>query len=269
MKSMFQMIASLACVVALTACGAAADTSKPVATVPQPAYLKTDVVVGTGDVAAANDLVQVAYSTWLYDSTKPNSRGAQVDGSTSALYAVGTGTWLAGADQGVIGMKVGGKINLILPANLAYGINTFTNPAYAPNTVASNGPLAMEITLLKVTKPNPSATVTIIDKVVGTGAEAIATKTLTVHYTGWLYVPTAADLHGAKFDSSVDKGTPFDFTLNGSVIEGWKRGVAGMKVGGKRTLIIPPELAYGFSTSNSAIPPNSTLIFDIELLGVK
>lgn len=267
MKSMFQLIASLACVAALTACGAPASTTKTEDVAPQPAYLKTVLAAGSGDEVVANDLVQVSYSTFLYDSTKPNSRGAQVDGSPSAVYAIGTGRWLPGAEQGVLGMRKGGTVQLVLPANLAYGVYSYTNPAYTAK-VAANTPLVMEITVLSISKPSPSAQVTIIDKVVGTGAEVSATKTLTVHYTGWLYDPTAADQHGAKFDSSVDKGTPFDFVITGSVIEGWKRGLVGMKVGGKRTLIIPPELGYGF-TVQTAIPAGSTLIFDIELLSVK
>lgn len=267
MKSMFQLIASLACVAALTACGAPASTNKAEDLPPQPAYLKTELAAGSGDQVVANDLVQVTYSTFLYDSTKPNSRGAQVDGSPSAIYAIGTGRWLPGADQGVIGMRKGGTVQLVLPSNLAYGVYTYKNPAFTTG-VAANTPVVMEITVLGISKPSPSAQVTIIDKTIGTGAEVSATKTLVVHYTGWVYDKTAADQHGTKFDSSVDKGTPFEFTLSSSVIEGWKRGVVGMKVGGKRTLIIPPELGYGF-TAQTNIPAGSTLIFDIELLSIK
>jgi FKBP-type peptidyl-prolyl cis-trans isomerase len=100
------------------------------------------------------------------------------------------------------------------------------------------------------------------DSVVGTGAEAVAGKKVSVHYTGTL-------TDGTKFDSSVDRGQPFTFTLGqGEVIQGWDQGVAGMKVGGKRKLTIPPSLGYG-STANGPIPANSTLLFDVELLGVE
>jgi FKBP-type peptidyl-prolyl cis-trans isomerase len=100
------------------------------------------------------------------------------------------------------------------------------------------------------------------DIVVGTGATAVAGKPVKVHYTGWL-------TNGKKFDSSVDRGQPFVFPLGGGqVIKGWDEGVAGMKVGGKRQLRIPPELGYGARGAGGAIPPNATLIFDVELLEV-
>jgi len=101
------------------------------------------------------------------------------------------------------------------------------------------------------------------DLVGGTGAEAKAGDTVSVHYTGWL-------INGTEFDSSLKRGQPFEFTLGqGRVIQGWDEGVAGMKVGGKRKLTIPPELGYGARGSGSQIPPNSTLVFEVELLEIK
>jgi FKBP-type peptidyl-prolyl cis-trans isomerase len=101
------------------------------------------------------------------------------------------------------------------------------------------------------------------DLAVGTGAEAKSGKTVTVNYTGWL-------TDGTKFDSSLDSGTPFSFALGqGAVIAGWDQGVAGMKVGGKRRLTIPPALGYGAAGAGGVIPPNATLVFEVELLGVK
>jgi FKBP-type peptidyl-prolyl cis-trans isomerase FkpA len=109
-----------------------------------------------------------------------------------------------------------------------------------------------------------------IDVKQGDGAEAASGKTVVVHYTGWLYDPAAADGHGAKFDSSVDRKEPFGFILGtGKVIKGWDEGVAGMKVGGKRTLVIPPQMAYGARGAGGVIPPNATLLFDVELIEVK
>ncbi|MES3023726.1 MAG: FKBP-type peptidyl-prolyl cis-trans isomerase [Pseudomonadota bacterium] len=109
------------------------------------------------------------------------------------------------------------------------------------------------------------------DIVIGKGKEAEAGRTVVVHYTGWLYKPMLLKQRGKKFDSSRDAGrTPFDFPLGaGRVIKGWDQGVVGMRVGGKRTLIIPSALAYGSRAMGDTIPANADLIFDVELLEVK
>jgi FKBP-type peptidyl-prolyl cis-trans isomerase len=105
-----------------------------------------------------------------------------------------------------------------------------------------------------------------VDIKAGTGATAVKGAKVTVHYTGWLYVNGK---RGAKFDSSVDRKEPFDFSLGaGQVIKGWDEGVAGMKEGGKRELFIPPSLGYGASGAGGVIPPNATLDFEVELLKV-
>lgn len=105
------------------------------------------------------------------------------------------------------------------------------------------------------------------DTTVGKGAQPKQGQTAVVHYTGWLYTNGQK---GQKFDSSVDRGQPFEFPVGaGRVIRGWDEGVASMKVGGKRTLVIPPELGYGARGAGGVIPANATLIFDVELLGVK
>ena len=107
------------------------------------------------------------------------------------------------------------------------------------------------------------------DNKVGTGPEAVAGHDVSVHYTGWLYDAKAPDHKGSKFDSSRDRNEPFVFPLGGGmVIKGWDQGVAGMKVGGQRTLVIPPELGYGARGAGGVIPPNATLVFDVELLAV-
>jgi len=121
------------------------------------------------------------------------------------------------------------------------------------------------------TSPSPStssAAYSQTDLTVGTGAVAVIGRPVTVDYTGWLYDSTRPDGKGTQFDTSIGRG-PFTFTLGGgSVIAGWDRGVANMRVGGQRRLVIPPELAYG-SQGRSPIPPNATLVFDITLLGVQ
>ncbi len=107
----------------------------------------------------------------------------------------------------------------------------------------------------------------IIDSKVGTGASPKTGQICVMHYTGWLY---ENGVKGKKFDSSVDRGQPFEFPIGTHrVIAGWDEGVATMKVGGKRTLVIPPQLGYGERGAGGVIPPNATLIFDVELLGIK
>ena len=105
------------------------------------------------------------------------------------------------------------------------------------------------------------------DTVQGTGAAAQPGRTVRVHYTGWLHDPAAANQRGAKFDSSKDRNDPFEFPLGaGHVIKGWDEGVQGMKEGGTRVLTIPPQLGYGARGAGGVIPPNATLVFEVELL---
>jgi FKBP-type peptidyl-prolyl cis-trans isomerase FkpA len=132
------------------------------------------------------------------------------------------------------------------------------NVADKPAAAAASAPTANPATLIKK------------DVKVGTGKEAVAGKEVSVNYTGWLYNATAPDQHGAKFDSSIGRG-PFSFPLGaGMVIKGWDQGVVGMKIGGKRTLIIPADMAYGKrGAGGGLIPPDAPLIFDVELLEVK
>lgn len=135
-------------------------------------------------------------------------------------------------------------------------------------------PLLLSVLAAGCTPPGPPpggsiATFERIDTVPGTGAEAVPGTKVSVHYTGWIYDERVPDKHGEKFDSSVDRGEPFAFDLGEKqVIRGWDEGVAGMKVGGKRTLMIPAEYGYG-SRSVGPIPAGSSLVFDVELLDVK
>jgi FKBP-type peptidyl-prolyl cis-trans isomerase len=135
--------------------------------------------------------------------------------------------------------------------------NAASNSA-TPNTVTSGAGMSNITELIKA------------DAKTGTGAEATAGQQVTVHYTGWLYDETSADHKGRKFDSSRDRNEPFSFRLGaGQVIRGWDEGVAGMKVGGQRTLTIPPAQGYGARGAGGVIPPNATLVFDVELLDTK
>jgi FKBP-type peptidyl-prolyl cis-trans isomerase FkpA len=135
---------------------------------------------------------------------------------------------------------------------------TAQTPAAAPTPPSSSKLDAMPTELQK------------IDVKQGTGAEAVSGKPVLVHYTGWLYDASKPDHKGAKFDSSRDRQIPFGFIIGaGRVIKGWDEGVPGMKVGGQRTLVIPPGMAYGERGAGGVIPPNATLIFDVELVDVK
>ncbi len=141
--------------------------------------------------------------------------------------------------------------------------------AIATVSIVSTGILSMtEDASAQSGKPvTTSSGLQMIDTTAGTGASPKAGQTAVVHYTGYL---NDNGKKGKKFDSSVDRGSPFEFPVGqGRVIKGWDEGVASMKVGGKRTLIIPPDLGYGARGAGGVIPPNATLIFDVELLGVK
>ena len=137
-------------------------------------------------------------------------------------------------------------------------------PANAPNALSLDSSTTTSKFGAKVNE------LKIIEQKQGTGVEAVSGKAVIVHYTGWLYDPAAADGHGAKFDSSLDRAVPFGFFLgSGKVIKGWDEGIVGMKVGGKRTLVIPPHKGYGERGAGGVIPPNATLLFDVELIEVK
>jgi FKBP-type peptidyl-prolyl cis-trans isomerase len=151
-----------------------------------------------------------------------------------------------------------------LTAVAALALVSLTAPHPAPAQQGAQQSAAQQGALGKMTELPSGLKYT--DTNVGTGAEAKRGDKVTVHYTGWLYNNGEK---GKKFDSSVDRGEPFSFPLGGGqVIPGWDQGVAGMKVGGKRTLIIPANLGYGARGAGGVIPPNATLMFDVELLKV-
>ena len=146
---------------------------------------------------------------------------------------------------------------LFFPLALLLAAGVFSTTAYAEKAVTKKE--AIDITKLVKT-----------DNKLGTGDKATAGREVAVHYTGWLYDASAKDNKGKKFDSSRDRGAPIEFQLGaGMVIDGWEQGIEGMKVGGQRTLIIPPHLGYGARGAPGAIPPNATLLFDVELMGVR
>lgn len=231
---------------------------------PAQAGLKIDdVVVGQGAVAQAGQTVTVHYTGWLHDAQAPEGRGRKFDASRDHgepfEFELGAGMVIPGWDEGVQGMHVGGKRVLTIPPEMAYGAHG------AGGVIPPNATLVFEVELLP-TPERPALQIT--DVVEGQGAEARAGQDVQVHYTGWLYDANAAQGRGAKFDSSKDRGRPFGFELGaGMVIRGWDEGVQGMKVGGTRVLVIPPHLGYGARGAGGVIPPNATLVFEVELLG--
>jgi len=254
---------------AAAACGPQATTSNPTtqptnqpATQPaQPAATPSegevttasglryvDQVAGTGEPPQMADFVRIHYVGTLEDGTQ---FGSSIGGEP-AVFWTGVNALIPGWDEGIGSMKVGGKRRLIIPPDLAFGERG------SGNVIPPNATLIFEVELLAILPR-----VKIEDIVVGSGAAPKAGDTLVMHYTGTLE-------DGTKFDSSVDRGEPFEFQIGGGqVIPGWDQGIITMKAGGKRRLTIPPELGYGEPGRGDVIPPNATLIFEVELLEIK
>ncbi len=224
-----------------------------------------DITEGEGDMPVEGQEVVVNYVAWLQDGEKFIASSAN-QGGEPLTFAIGSDTVFPGWDEGVSTMQKGGKRLLVIPPDLALG-------AEGGGSIPPNSTLLMEIELIDIL---PIVLPTAVDEadftttdsglmyydiVEGDGEEATEGSSVTVNYTGWL-------TNNVKFDSSLDSGQPFTFTLGtGGVIAGWDEGVVGMKVGGKRQLVIPAELGYG-ETGGGIIPPNATLIFEVELLEV-
>ncbi len=229
----------------------------------------TEVQAGTGDAPNAGDIVSVHYTGTLTNGVVFDS---SYERNEPLSFPLGVGYVIAGWDEGIGLMKKGGKAQLTIPPELGYGERG------AGGVIPPNATLIFDVELVDVTAGAPASPTAVdeadytttdtglkyYDFVVGDGAAPTKGKSVTVHYTGWL-------LDGDKFDSSLDRGQPFSFNIGaGQVIRGWDEGVMGMKVGGKRQLVIPPELGYGSGgAGGGVIPPNATLVFEVELLEVK
>jgi peptidylprolyl isomerase len=227
-----------------------------------------EVEAGQGPAPQAGDVVAVHYQGQLEDGTVFDS---SYDRGQPIRFALGQRQVIPGWDEGIALMKQGGKARLIIPPDLAYGAQG------AGGVIPPNATLTFDVELVSFQPGSPAAPAQVAaadftqtasglryaELQVGDGALAQVGNTVSVHYTGWLE-------DGQKFDSSLDRGEPFALTLGqGRVIRGWEEGVPGMRVGGKRQLVIPPELGYGASGAGGVIPPNATLIFEIELLDVQ
>ncbi len=225
-----------------------------------------DIVEGDGDTPVQGQEVVVNYTAWLQDGEVYIASSDMVGGPLT--YALGDELAVfAGWNEGVSTMRVGGKRFLVIPSDLALG-------EQGGGRVPPNSTLLMEIELLEVLPlvlpteiseeefTETESGLRYYDIVVGDGDTAETGSAVTVNYTGWL-------TNNIKFDSSLDTGVPFPFVLGeGAVIPGWEEGVVGMRVGGKRQLIIPAELGYG-EFGSGRIPAGATLIFEVELLDVQ
>lgn len=213
-----------------------------------------DSKAGTGLKAETGDMAVVIYTGKMKDGKVFDSNAGKDKSPFS--FVIGSGQVIAGWDRGVPGMKVGGKRTLEIPAILAYG-------KAGSGPIPPDADLTYDIDLLYVVKKGQEMVYDSTDLKVGTGRAVKSTDTVKVHYLGTL-------LNGKKFDASYDRKEPFEFQMGvGAVIKGWDDGIVGMKVGGKRRLVIPPALAYGPEQKGESIPPNSVLVFEVELLGIK
>jgi len=227
-----------------------------------------DIAKGEGAEATKNSTISTNFTMWA----KTDEGYSYVDQSPAGLpvtFVIGRGdTVFPGWEEGATGMKVGGKRLLVIPPDLALG-------SQGNGAIPANSTLVMEIELTDVKEPQVATQVDekdftttqsglkYYDLKTGTGDSPKTGQTVVVHYTGWL-------TDGTQFDSSVDRGEPFSFVLGeGKVIPGWEEGVLTMKVGGKRQLVIPPDLGYGDQGAGGLIPPGATLVFEVELLEIK
>mgnify|MGYP006107383303 CR=1 FL=1 len=221
------------------------------------------IKMGDGDKPEAADKVTVHYKGTLEDGTVFDSSYDRGETITFGLKQV-----IPGWTEGLQLMPVGSKFKFIIPPKLGYGSRDL-------GSIPPNSTLIFEVELFEIQKPFvdtdfslPAEEIALesglryLEHITGEGLEATKGHTVKVHYSGYL-------MNGTKFDSSHDRGQPFGFTLGqGQVIKGWEEGVLGMKLGTKRTLIIPPELGYGSRGAGGVIPPEATLMFEVELVKI-
>jgi len=227
-----------------------------------------DLDTGEGAEATQNSTISTNYVLWVKTAEGYTFVDRSAAGSPLS-FVLGRGDMVfPGWEEGATGMKVGGKRLLVIPPELGLG-------AADNGTIPANSTLVMEIELMDVKEPQVATQVDEADYTTtesglkyydlktGTGNIPVAGQTVVVHYTGWL-------TDGTQFDSSLDRGEPISFVFGeGNVIPGWDEGLATMKVGGKRQLVIPAELGYADQGAGSVIPPGATLIFEVELLEIQ
>jgi peptidylprolyl isomerase len=227
-----------------------------------------EIEKGDGPAPQTGDVVAVHYTGTLEDGTEFDSSYGRGE---PFAFPLGQGFVIPGWDEGIALMNVGGKARLIIPPELGYG------DAGAGGVIPPGATLIFDVELVDILPGAPGAPAEVdkadyittdsglkyYDFVVGDGPSPQTGQQVLVHYTGWLQ-------DGTKFDSSLDRGQPLGLVVGvGQVIPGWDEGLSTMKVGGKRQLVIPPELGYGEQGAGGVIPPNATLIFDVELIDVQ
>ena len=226
-----------------------------------------DLVIGDSRFPVTGDKVVVHYTGKLEDGSIFDS---SLDRNQPFEFPLGMGRVIKGWDEGLASMQIGGKRILTIPSHLGYGERG------AGERIPPGATLIFEVELLEIKKPfidkdfelQGEETITsngmiMIDHIIGEGQRPLPGEIIIVHYTGKLE-------NGKKFDSSHDRGSPLEFPLGlGKVIKGWDEAFLTMNVGGKRTLIIPPYLAYGERGVGKVIPPNATLLFEVELIDIK
>ena len=226
-----------------------------------------DIQAGDGESPKSGDKVVVHYTGTLEDGTKFDS---SLDRGKPFEFTIGIGQVIKGWDEGVMSMRVGGKRQLTIPSNLAYGERG------AGKVILPNATLIFDVELIDIKEMyidpdfslpgkeiNLDSGLRMIEHIEGNGEKPIKGQSVSVHYRGFL-------TDASQFDSSHDRGHPFTFNVGeGEVIKGWDEAILDMKVGSKRTLIIPPDLGYGVRGAGRMIPPNATLMFEVELIKIQ
>lgn len=227
----------------------------------EPGLSYVDSTLGKGDICGDADFVEVHYTGWLWEADENGIMGrttqfdSSVERGATIAFPLGMSMVIPGWDKGLVGMGVGGRRSLLIEPSMGYGERGI------PNLIPPNSTLFFNVELVDLPK------LQIETLVEGTGAVAELGDQVSVHYTGWLWVNGAK---GSQFDSSANTGRPYKFTLGaGQVIQGWDQGIKGLKIGQKANIIIPPVMGYGAKGSGNRIPPNSTLIFEVELVGIE
>lgn len=237
--------------------------------------------VGTGEIVKAGDFITVEFDGWMInegddlfsdwhlDSTKMMQSIGSTRFTKPHKFILGEGSFVKGSDEAIIGMNVGETRTIIIPSHLAYGeagigpVPPNTDLKLTIKVIESRVPKVVkqwDVDESKLKKTKSGLQYAIIEE--GTGAQADSGKLVTVHYSGFL-------TDGKKFDSSVERDEPFSFVVGiGMVIRGWDEGIQLLREGSTARFVIPSEIAYG-SQSNEVIPPNATLIFDVQLLKVE